>query len=112
MNEETKQVSETNPRFPEATPLSHHDSSYLEMVMEISRSMAQMTERVDALREASKAHDAKLDKVISEVKNIGKEVHGAKVGFKVGLFLITAGIAFLAWLIRYVLTPLLSGLSS
>lgn len=109
MDEEPKQVSETNPKFPETNPASHQDFSYLEMVMELSKSMAQMTERVEALREASKVHDAKLDKVVAEVKDIGKEVHGAKVGLKVGLFLITAGLGFLAWLIRYVLPTLLPG---
>ncbi len=72
MDEEPKQVGETNPKFPETNPASHQDFSYLEMVMELSKSMAQMTERVESLREASKSQGDKLNKV-------AKDVHSAKV---------------------------------
>ena len=67
--------------------------------------MGQLTEKVSHLGRAIEDHSEKLEK-------IGKDVHGAKVGFWVGVSLIGVAMTFLGWLIQTALSALRVMMSS
>jgi hypothetical protein len=80
-------------------PVQPHDFSYLEIVMELQKSMAQMSEKLHGLSEASKAHDTKLDQISHQVfaaKVVLYVVGGivAIAGSVIG-FLIKEGVDYL-----------------
>lgn len=76
--------------------------------------MAQLTERVSNLVDASRTHGQKLDSLAKDLQDVSKEVHGAKVGFKVGVaivgLVVTGSVGFIAWLITKVLPAVLASL--
>jgi hypothetical protein len=58
----------TPSKYAQAPPqVLPQDFSYLEIVMELQKSMAQMGEKLNALAEASKENDAKLDRISHQV---------------------------------------------
>jgi hypothetical protein len=60
--------------FPTQSPLPSGDYSYtVEIVMKMQQTMGALTEAVNSLKEDSREYRA-------ELKTIGKEIHGAKVG--------------------------------
>jgi hypothetical protein len=70
------------------------DYSYvLEIVMRMQDTMGQLREAVGSLKEQSKSHDEKLDK-------IGKDVHAAKVVIYLFGGLILGAAGFIAWLVN------------
>ncbi len=75
----------------------------LETVLSVKASMAVIAERVDNLREASRTHSEKLDK-------IEKDVHVAKVALYVGAAAVTLGAGIVVWFINQamqILRPLI-----
>ena len=92
-------------------PMSQSELSVYETVLSLHTSMAQLTERVSHLVDASKSQSQKLEGLTLELNRISIEVHGAKVGFKVGAAIIgvvlAASVSFIAWLITSVLPAVL-----
>ena len=85
----------TSPTTPEAYPttppvLPSGDYSYtVEIVMNMQQTLGKLTEAVESLKEQSKEHGA-------EIRQIGKDVHAAKV---VGGFIVVAS-TFLGLVIK------------
>ena len=74
-------------------PIQSQDFSYLEIVMELQKSMAQMSEKLNSLADASKGHDAKLDRV-------SHEVFAAKVVLYVVGGIVALGGSIIGFLIK------------
>jgi len=80
--------------FPTQSPLPSGDYSYtVEIVMKMQQSMGALTEAVQGLKEDSK-------KYRSELKTLGKEFHGVKVGVRwvIGVCLAFGGL--IGWAIN------------
>jgi len=80
--------------FPTMAPLPSGDYSYtVEIVMNMQLSMGRLTEAVEALKLDSRDQR-------SELKQISRDVHAAKVVLGVVGVLITSALAFLGWVIK------------
>jgi hypothetical protein len=87
-----QKIAETNPQ------LSAGDFSYLEIIMSMQNTMGKLTEAVESLKTQSTDHG-------NELKQIGKDVHAAKV---VGAVLAAVG-GLLGWVLHEI-SPFLSHL--
>jgi len=77
--------------FPTQPPPPSGDYSYtLEIVMNMQLTMGKLMEAVEGLKGESKDHR-------SDLKNIEKEIHGAKVAFRVLAALFVAFCALAGW---------------
>ena len=91
----------TPPQFAQAPPpVQSQDFSYLEIVMELQKSMAQVGEKLQGLSEASKDQNTKLDRISHQVfaAKVVLYVVGAIIavaGSVIG-FLIKEGVAYLS----------------
>jgi hypothetical protein len=79
------------PVNPPPIPLAALDQSFvLQMMLDLKASVAALKESVDSLKEQSKEHG-------TEIRQIGKDVHAAKV---VGGFIVVAS-TFLGFVIKF-----------
>jgi len=101
--EDRERTKDTIPsRLPETTPQVFPGQNYdftLQAVFEMQKTVGKLTEAVETLKDQSKHHGDKLDK-------IGNDVHAAKVVLKIVGAAIVAFIAFCGWMI-YEFLPIL-----
>ncbi len=84
----------TPEEFPTTSPFPSGDYSYtLEIVMAMQLSMGKLVEAVDGLKADAREQRDKLGEV-------AKDVHAAKVAFRVVAGTFAAAAAFLGWLVK------------
>ena len=97
------------PRSPEVEGLSPRQqddlSSFYETVLNLSNAMGRVEER-------SKAQEKQLTKVAENLEDVSKDVHSAKVGFRVVWIMLGLGLALLAWIVTNAVNVLRIFLSS
>jgi hypothetical protein len=107
MPKQPESASSVPPKLAATTPPYGQDFSYLEIVMELQKSMAAMSAKLDHLADSSKSYDAKLDahseKMRDKVEGLAKDIHAAKVLATVLGAIVTIVIA----VIGYIAIPIL-----
>lgn len=89
----------TPPRFPDTPPSTFPSAEYsyiLELVGSIQHELGKLSEAVDSLKSQSR-DEAK------ELKEIAKDVHGFKIGLRVGVAILSAVFAGSTAIIVFVL---------
>ncbi len=93
----TKQPKEpatvTNPQtFPSVLPPNYPSANYdftLQAVMEMQKAVGQLCSSVESLKDHGKDSDRKLDEISTKLNAVATELHGAKIGGKVLLWVIS-----------------------
>ena len=87
------QAEESEPKtIRETTPTMGSDFHVLQTVLDLSKSVAALNQRIDHLAEGTQENSEKLEK-------IDREIWGAKVGFVVAVAIISGVVALAGWLI-------------
>lgn len=92
----------TPPRFPETPPSTFPSAEYsyiLELVSTIQHELGKLSEAVDSLKNQSKDESR-------ELRDIAKDVHGFKIGLKVGVTILSAVFAVSTGIIVFILNHL------
>jgi hypothetical protein len=95
----SRSTRSTAPTTPEAyptppPPLPSGDYSYtVEIVMKMQQTLGKLTEAVDTLKEQSKEQAA-------DIRQIGKDVHTAKVVVSIVGALLVGAITFVGWVAK------------